>query len=1157
MKKQNSDRQSADELLKKLQRSYGNGSSGGSGKQTADAEDAAFRNRVAKMLNQLSGSTQKPHQKKSSAGKSERTADPQGPASANVARHDDPPTPQKQPEAPASEKASVPAREEQKPRSSAPDVIYALTENDVGKKTPEPEVASPAKEPATEPAKESTKRSADTPAERSTRESIKEPVQESAKEPAKESVKESVKEPAKESAKESVKESAKESVKEPSTEPAIESTKRSSDTPAERSVRESIKEPVQESVKGSVEESDGKPTDVSAPSAGKEPRSRGRRTASYRPSRGVTLPRTVARTLTRDNPPTEKLPVEPAAPAVEKPVSAPSDNAPDHVIVIPPVSARTPRREGTIVIRPKHTESPEPPKKRATSVRQEPVAPDPAAKKIKQPEPAGIPAAEAETPHTAEPAPAPRTVNRPSFGGMSIPRQRAADPAPAHAPAKTPEPAPSSEKQGTGKENKAVKPSQERKTSVKKTAPAKTAGKKPSAFSQRREKKRRTEEETLDATEMITRQTGLNENDIAMIFELGYENELGKLVGHETLKRLKYEHLRRERATSGSFGSDAFGYRGREYSSAAPAKPVLAAFAQDRGRLILRIALLVLLAVLAIPADFPTLFGATLTDVSANYPYLFPLAGLILLILAILVSLRHVFSGWRAFLRFAPTPDSPVAVAISATLIYSTVCLIGTGNEHFFPMTFPAVSALLSLSVCDALRIADQMRTFRLFSAPVEKTVLEETEPRKKRLRLGKRIVKILNDEEGEQIYRVRRTGETVGFFHRVNDLSDASHTFSRFTILLLVSTAAAGISASLWSGSGTRGILAAVIALMSALPISAVLLFYDPLRRANRRLTARGTALIGEESVAEYSGHKTVIFSDVEVFLSHRKALIAIRDGDDFRRDMRIAGILFRKLSGTLDPIGQNAPGKKETDPPVVLNHLTETGVDATVDGQTRVLAGSAAFLTQNGISVPKESTDRSAQRGKQTGLLYVAIDGTVRLSYEIGYEMTAEFGGILRTLEGTDTVPAIYSCDPCLSDPFLREGFSDVTGEPALRSVKPVQPDEKPVAEVTDSGIVSLKGSASAAFSLRAAALIASIRKRGMRWLSVASLLGAVLALCAAAILPPDLLPWLPLFALGYRVFWSAIALLISSVGLRKGAIFGGSHPDTESGSPSGKPR
>ena len=185
MKKQNSDRQSADELLKKLQRSYGNGSSGGSGKQTADAEDAAFRNRVTKMLNQLSGSTQKPHQKKSSAGKSERTADPQGPASANVARHDDPPTPQKQPESPAPEKASVSAREEQKPRSSAPDVIYALTENDVGKKTPEPEVASPAKEPATEPstepAKESTKRSADTPAERSTRESIKEPVQESVK----------------------------------------------------------------------------------------------------------------------------------------------------------------------------------------------------------------------------------------------------------------------------------------------------------------------------------------------------------------------------------------------------------------------------------------------------------------------------------------------------------------------------------------------------------------------------------------------------------------------------------------------------------------------------------------------------------------------------------------------------------------------------------------------------------------------------------------------------------------------------------------------------------------------------------------------------------------------------------------------------------------
>ena len=53
---------------------------------------------------------------------------------------------------------------------------------------------------------------------------------------------------------------------------------------------------------------------------------------------------------------------------------------------------------------------------------------------------------------------------------------------------------------------------------------------------QRREKQA---EKNLGAMELICKKSGFSEDDLAMLFELGYESELGRLVGYENLKKLK------------------------------------------------------------------------------------------------------------------------------------------------------------------------------------------------------------------------------------------------------------------------------------------------------------------------------------------------------------------------------------------------------------------------------------------------------------------------------------------------------------------------------------------------------------------------------------------------------------------------------------------
>lgn len=802
-----------------------------------------------------------------------------------------------------------------------------------------------------------------------------------------------------------------------------------------------------------------------------------------------------------------------------------------------------PRRPAVIVIPPREPaaqpapeKKPEPPQAKPT------VAPAPKAESV-APKATAEPAPKAaETPAAPAPRPEPAAKTEP-VKTEPIPAKMPEKPAEKSAEKPAAKESPAPERKPEPRPVSRVvdfdgRPTVEPIENVEAAETVSEPPKKKQAALLRRTKRQKKAEEGLDATAIIAKRTGLDESDIALIFELGYENELGRLVGYETLKKLKYEHLRSSRADTSDYYSQAFGYRGKEYTSATPREQVLAAYVHDRRNLILRIALTALLCVVLFIADFPTLLGGVFPTYAAKLPFLFPSVGFVLFCAVVLLTRRRIVAGWRAFLRFAPSPYSAVSVAVPLMLLYGVAAIIDARAGTLLPMNFAAGLSLLALTVCDAVRIADEIRTFRVVSEVGDKTVLEESEPRKKKLRQGNRTVKILNDEAGERLYRVRPTHEIVGFFRRVNDLSAASAPFTRFTVFLLACAAASGIAASLILDNPIKGVLVAAATLMFSVPVSATWLFFDPLRRANRRLISRRSALVGEGSVNEYSGKKTVIFNDTETFKAKRQTQIAVRDGDDFRRDLRLAGILFRKLGGTLATVGTAVAEKDEPDPTVNLIRLTETGVEALVENRYRLLAGDSSFLTHSGVDVPKESTDRSAIRSRGVSILYVAVNGTLKLTYEISYTMSHSFRDVIALLAQTETTLAVQSYDPNLNDAFLHVGFAD--GDEVVRVIKPAQFELPTPAEITDTGAVTLDGPLGTSYPLRAASLIVQARRLGFRALLASILPGAVLAFFAVRNLPAKLLPFLPLFAVGYRAIWFVVSWITSAVSLSRRAVF-----------------
>ena len=648
-----------------------------------------------------------------------------------------------------------------------------------------------------------------------------------------------------------------------------------------------------------------------------------------------------------------------------------------------------------------------------------------------------------------------------------------------------------------------------------------TAPKSPvSSLHRRRQQKQQQREQEVSAAESILQKCGMTETDVAMMFELGYENELGRMVGYENLKILKNEHLRRNAQSNRDYGGTAPGYRGKEYTGEDQRDSVLAAYTKDRNRLILRISFTALLTLLLLFLDLPHLVGAPLTEISLQFPYLFPLLSILVLAGVVLLSRRILWSGLIRFLQFEATPYSVCAVILPPVLVYDVVALLLSGSV--LPVNFLAASSVLVTLVCDACRMMGEVQAFRLLSQEGVKTVLEPATPVKKKLRRGDSVVKIINEDMGDTVYRVSSARQAIGFFRRFNYASTSHRGFNASILTAFSLATLLAFGEAVYTASVPSALSAFMTVLFLSLPCAAVAAYVYSLFTANRLLREKDCVLVGNEAIDEYDCKKTVIFRDGDLCEAQKQTEVSFREDSDFRRDFQLCGMLFRKLGG---PLGQliAKPRTVKEDPSVSILRISDSGVEAMAEDRYHLLAGSDEFLRRNGIAVPKESTDKALRRTPNVAVLYVAVDGILKLSFEIEYNCKTSFEQIISDLAFCDTVVGLHSYDPNLNDAFIplcRPSRTD-----PVRVIKPTHYDTENAADVADTGAVSLNDPLNIVYPLLAATGIGLVRRFCFRMQIIAAILGGAAAALLSVFGQGQLLNVFSIAA--YQLFWLAIFL------------------------------
>lgn len=597
------------------------------------------------------------------------------------------------------------------------------------------------------------------------------------------------------------------------------------------------------------------------------------------------------------------------------------------------------------------------------------------------------------------------------------------------------------------------------------------------------------EEETRSPMELVCKKSGLTEDDIVMMLELGYENDLGRLVGFDMLRRIKSDRMKTVSRHESKHYRTAFGYRGEEYVDDAQRDKVRAAFIKDRKRLILRTVLTAFAVLALILISSPARLGAPVLALHGQFPLLFPLVSILLLLGTALLSKRQINAGLRSMLKFEPTPYTVPSLLLPIALVYDIAALFA--KSGMFSIDPLVASVLLLTAVCDAFRLSAELNAFRIISAEGEKTVLDSATPRRRKLRRGNKIVRIETEVLGENLYHVRSTNQCVGFFRRVNAMHSAARPFTVLLTAMLILSVAAALVTAVATDSLSSALTAFAAVLLTTAPLSALFSYFYPLCRANRLLYRQNAALLGEESVDEYSRKKTLIFDDRDLYSAKTQAEVSVEDGDILRSDLRLAGILFRKLGGALGQVGVPLSGG-QADPPVSILRIRENGVEAMIDNSRHMLIGNAEFLRREGIRVPKESTDRILRRAACVALMYVAIDGVLRLGYEIEYQTNDKFEQLIAELADSGNSVAIRSYDPNLCETFLYK--SRPNGTEPVQVIRPGRFEEDKPVELSDTGAVVLGGKEQLSCVLHAASAIKRLHRFSMRMQLIASILAGV---------------------------------------------------------------
>lgn len=435
------------------------------------------------------------------------------------------------------------------------------------------------------------------------------------------------------------------------------------------------------------------------------------------------------------------------------------------------------------------------------------------------------------------------------------------------------------------------------------------------------------------------------------------------------------------------------------------------------------------------------------------YPVVYIMVSLQLLLFTALCALPELKRGIVRLFRGVPTPGSLAAFLLAAGIVCSAVSAAGA-QVMVMPSVYNAVpaAAIVMTLIASRLNIKREMKTFYVAGSKKKKYALS-------RVPDDEAYREIESEEElyGD-VMRVERTGFVDNFFARCATPDRMTNTFIASLMGLAAACAILFGIFSVRRGSSITDVADVIyLAIIALSPLSVYLTFSYPIYRAASAAAESDCAIIGEESLDEYSSTALVSFDDVNVFPSYGVKVQNIRIYNNARIDrvLYYASSAFHVTGGPLSDVFEIATLEMGRSDDVELLDADAGLLDAKVDG-VRITFGSYTALTSRGYDIPEETAMDDVDFSDELSIMYMFREDVLIAKMYIKYVLDGDIEHILSQFREYGMLVCVRTYDPNIDEDMIASKLS--MKDAPIRVIRYRSADDVGGhSERTDSGFVT----------------------------------------------------------------------------------------------------
>ncbi|MBQ3011964.1 MAG: hypothetical protein IJD74_00320 [Clostridia bacterium] len=537
-------------------------------------------------------------------------------------------------------------------------------------------------------------------------------------------------------------------------------------------------------------------------------------------------------------------------------------------------------------------------------------------------------------------------------------------------------------------------------------------------------------------------QNTYDDNDIALLLKLGYNDEIKSKIGEEKTHNAIYE------GDSGFVVEDnktPYGFCGKELTDRNQIPRINQKYQSSKKTLIVMSASVF---VLFLMISSITIYFDCYSTRMESFPILLFIE-LILVALVALVLHKKLFAGITGILKFDPDQYSILAFVMSIYALYDVFALIIYTINHKsmqisdFSLfgTCIALYALLTVA-SDLVTCLKEAAAFDLIASSNKLFTVEKIDPGE------------LDDYHNEKTYKIRRTTLVSGYFEKTVQSKPPSVSLIYIIGVVPLIALIMGCAFVISTGNMLNGITSATAAVFLCIPLSCVFMFPIHEYIISTKLKGNKIALIGYDAADEYAKIQNIVFEDRDVISvsSYSEIQPQYASGNS---SLKIAYEVFNALNGTISDMSKIQQTSKNED--VVINGISDNGIDITYSASINILFGDKNYMKAHNIKVKTDSALHGATKGTGRSVLYMAFDGIPKLGFILGSNVNSQFIHTAQELEQRGIKVFVESYEPYINDVYFEQNAG---GNISVGIFKPKDHKLRSCSDVSNSKVISNSG-------------------------------------------------------------------------------------------------